>query len=911
MSTDSRLGKTVTHYRIVERLGGGGMGVVYRAEDTRLKRAVALKFLPDELAKNPQALERFKREAQSASAINHPNICTVYDVGDEHGEAFIAMECLEGQTLKERIEAGRVSPTQLIKWGIQIADALDAAHTKGIVHRDVKPANIFITTREDAKILDFGLVKQTVGGGAGVSQMATATDDWMLTTPGYAIGTMAYMSPEQARGEELDARTDLFSFGALLYEMATGQQAFRGNTAALIHDAILNREPSGLTETAPLSSASARASGKPALAGLTESLKHIVRKALEKDRRLRYQSAAEIRTDLERLKRDSETGVIAKADASPRTGGNKWTWIGVGIAAAALLALALGFAYSHWFTANSTRKVTTGQWEQLTFFTDSVVYPALSPDGRMLTYLRSGDTFLAPGNVYVQMLPSGDPVELTHDHLAQLSPTFSPDGTKIAYGTVDPWDTWEVGVLGGEPQLMFRNASSLTWIGDGKHVMFSEIRNGLRMLLVTTDLGRGQERDIYIPPGDRSMVHHSYLSPDGKWVLIVMMDEQGALTQCRVVPFQGTAADILVGPKGGTCTGGAWSPDGNWVYVSAKHDGAFHIWRQRFPDGQPEQLTSGPTEEQGIAMAADGKSLITSVGTRDSSAWIHDRQGERQIASEGQSSDTTFSANGQHLYYLKTIGRNPNAELWRIDLKSGQDERLVPGYGVAGGDGNQNYSVSADEQRIAFVMKDDAGRLQIWTAPTDHRTSPVKLESSKDIADSPRFLPNGDLLHRVTREGKNFVYRWTAKDGTDKPAMASPILDLGAVSPDGRWVLATVSDPADLTHPYRAMVYPVDGDGPPVPLCRTFCYAVWSENGEFMSITLYDDKNGVSFFVPTDRRTGLPKLPAEGVADSEELRKLTRSKGIQPVVESLLSPEVYSFTRVRGTRNLYRVPTGM
>jgi eukaryotic-like serine/threonine-protein kinase len=297
------VGQSISHYRILEKLGGGGgMGVVYKAEDTRLRRAVSLKFLPADMLHDSTALERFRREAQAASALNHPNICTIYDIGEQDGQQFIAMEFLDGETLKHRIHDKPLPFDEMMELAIQIAAAFRTAHAQGIIHRDIKPANLFVTKLGNAKVLDFGLAKVVPAGlSVGVSEMPTATVAEFLTSLGTAMGTMAYMSPEQARGEGLDARTDLFSFGAVLYEMATGRMAFPGNTAAVIHDGILNRAP---------------VSASQANQGLPTKLGEIIGKALEKDRKLRYQSAADLYTDLQRLKRDTESGLAGTVEST-------------------------------------------------------------------------------------------------------------------------------------------------------------------------------------------------------------------------------------------------------------------------------------------------------------------------------------------------------------------------------------------------------------------------------------------------------------------------------------------------------------------------------------------------------------------------------------------------------------------
>ena len=353
-----------------------------------------------------------------------------------------------------------------------------------------------------------------------------------------------------------------------------------------------------------------------------------------------------------------------------------------GVVALVVAALVVGGVV---ISRRSVRPVVadSSQWAQLTNFTDATSFPVLSPDGRMLAFVRGSDFFTA-GQIYVKLLPDGDPVQLTHDETNKWGTTFSPDGSRIAYGTSgNDWQTWVVPVLGGQPQLMLSNSSGLVWI-DAHHVMFSEIKSGWHFAVVTATESRTEERDVYVPPRETGMAHFSHLSPDGKWVLVIEMDNDHWLP-CRLVPFAGGAAKPI-GPQDGGCVSAAWSPDGKWMYFTSDAGGhGAHIWRQAFPDGEPQQLTTGPTEQDGIAMATDGHSFISSVGNDERTVWVHDAQGDRQISSQGYSYQPTLSPDGNSLFYLATSSSadtERGGELWAADLHSGQAARVLPGIAV-------------------------------------------------------------------------------------------------------------------------------------------------------------------------------------------------------------------------------------
>jgi eukaryotic-like serine/threonine-protein kinase len=889
-------------FRIAGFLGRGGMGEVYKAEDTRLHRLVALKFLPEDVAGYSQSLSRFQREAQAASALNHRNICVVYDLGEQNGRAFIAMEFLEGQTLKDVIMGRPFELERLLDIGAQVADGLDAAHSKGIMHRDIKPENIFIISRGDAKILDFGLAKLQREGRA-ASDDDVASEAVELTQRGAAMGTAAYMSPEQARGEKLDTRTDLFSFGSVLYEMSTGRRAFTGATAAMIFASLLKETPVPPSEINP---------------AIPLELDKIISKALEKDRALRYQHAADIREDLERLKTHSErnrTAALASGALNPvwskechvvtrpRLRVPPWAVI-IG-----LMVCLLSAGLLLWMRNRRPATPTRTEYTQLTYLSDSATSPALSPDGHMLAFIRGENTLLGPGDVYLKLLPDGDPVRLTHDDHPKMGLAFSPDSSKISFTRGEGWDWqgWTVPVSGGEPSELLPNASALTWAGPHQ-VLFSE--EGKAMKIVTADESRANERDVYVPKG-ANMAHRSYLSPDSKWVLVAEMDEVVSFTPCRLVPFSGGSEAKQVGPVPSACTEAAWSPDGRWMYFAANAGNGFHLWRQRFPDGVAEQLTFGATEERGVAVAPNGKSLVTSIGSTQSTVWVHTPKGDQQVSMEEFAYLPSLSLNGHRLYYLvrKHVGKLLSGDLWLSDLNSGHREQLVPGISIA------RYSVSPDGKKVAFTWAAGDSHSGIWIGSLDRHESPRQLLAAE--ADTPIFARNGEILFSMKEGAFNYIFR-VKEDGTDlRKAIPDPVARLISVSPDDQWIVATI-DSGNSDRSQIVSGYPMRG-GPPRVLCRVCAVGSWEIDPPIVSWSLDQKSMYISLthtgandkpktiVIPLNPGDALPTSWSELVTNT----KLPRMPGVRvldlPSVFPGPDASNYAFWRFSTQRNLYRI----
>jgi Tol biopolymer transport system component len=883
----SMIGLRLGVFEVQAPLGAGGMGVVYRALDTNLKRPVAIKFLSDELA-NPTARRRFQREAQTASSLNHPHIVTVHDAGEFEGRQYLVTELVDGGTLRDWAGGVKRSWRQTVELLTGIADGLAAAHDAGILHRDIKPENILITKSGYAKLGDFGLAKLLEGEPS--AQTPTVTD--LGTRAGIIVGTAAYMSPEQASGESLDARSDVFSFGVVLYEALAGRRPFIGASHLDVAHAVVHRAAEPLPEDVPL------------------PLRMIVEKALEKDPADRFQTMREMVVDLRRVSRHSVAATPALTEMPRPKSGRRWLAM---VAALVVLAAAGALIVSQF---RQPAEPARREYTQLTNFADSATDAVLSPDGRMLAFIRgvSLNASFGPGQVYVKLLPEGEPVQLTRDNVFKGNPKFSPDGARIAYMILaedgKTLDTWVVPALGGQPRLLLANASALTFTrapnaaaARTPSVLFSEFTGrGFQLSIVSSSESRAGQRTVYMPP-ETGMAHHSYLSPDGTQVLLAEMTGSTWLP-CRLAPFDGSSLGKPVGPAPSQCNDAAWSPDGNWMYFSANPGNGNHIWRQRFPEGEPEQVTFGVTEEEGIHFDPDGRSFVTSIGSRQSTVWVHDARGDRQITSEGFAFFPTVSPDGKKLYYLARDGGTRNfltGDLWVADLESGQRRRLLPDFQV------RHYTISADGQRVVFVALDKAGRTPVWLAPLDGRSAPRRLTTVDGFA--AYFGAPGEVVFDAEENGATFIHR-IKEDGSGlQKLLPTPNLAVFAVSPDGRWISAETPTQFGAT-----MVYPAGG-GPPTLICggcnppqgtdMVPARLRWTPDGRFIHLIFA----GSTFAIPLPPGQMLPPIPAGGFQSKEAVAVLPGARLIsQESVYPGPNPSIHAFMKVSTHRNIYRVP---